>query len=90
MGILFSSEIAYDNCKDCKSRCIYAGQDRDFIYKKAEGSCKLPSDDAKDFVRVVRCHNCKFEYKGNCNHVLNKNIVVGMGHFCSYGKPKEK
>ena len=32
--------IKYDNCKDCRSRCIHAGKDRDFVCVNGV-SCKI-------------------------------------------------
>ena len=32
--------IKYDNCKNCRSRCIHAGKDRDFVCINGV-SCKI-------------------------------------------------
>lgn len=35
--------IKYDNCKDCHSRCIHAGKDREFVCINGV-SCKITTE----------------------------------------------
>lgn len=32
--------LRYDNCKECVSRCVHAGKDREFVYR-GDKSCKI-------------------------------------------------
>ena len=38
-----SHGIAYDNCKDCESRCAHAGENRSFVCPKGV-SCKVKKE----------------------------------------------
>ena len=73
--------IKYDNCKKCRSRCIHAGKDRDFVCINGV-SCKITTgksqtnadciramsdEELKEFIcSTLRCEFCKFEGWGGC------------------------
>ena len=45
--------IKYDNCKDCHSRCIHAGKDRDFICMNGV-SCKITTENPQTNADRIR------------------------------------
>ena len=48
-------DIKYDNCKDCHSRCIHAGKERDFICMNGV-SCKITTKKSQtnsDYFRAM-------------------------------------
>ena len=45
--------IKHDNCKDCHSRCIHAGKDRDFICMNGV-SCKIEKEKPKTNADRIR------------------------------------
>lgn len=40
--------IKYDNCKDCQSRCVHAGKDREFVCINGQ-SCKVTAPKPKTY-----------------------------------------
>ena len=96
--------IKYDNCKNCRSRCIHAGKDRDFVCINGV-SCKITTIDA---VPVVRCRDCKHwgDEAGKLQHsdgvlfarcTVHNYLIDGRhtgwcsmeNDFCSYGERKD-
>ena len=45
--------IKYDNCKDCHSRCVHAGKDREFICINGV-SCKITKEKPKTNADRIR------------------------------------
>lgn len=45
--------IKYDNCKDCYSRCVHAGKDREFICINGV-SCKIIKEKPKTHADRIR------------------------------------
>ena len=45
--------IKYDNCKDCHSRCIHSGKDRDFICMSGV-SCKITTENPQTNADRIR------------------------------------
>ena len=67
--------IKYDNCKDCHSRCIHAGKDRNFICMNGI-SCKIVK--AKPQTNADR-----FRAMSDDDGIKPKN------HYCSFAERKE-
>jgi hypothetical protein len=64
--------IKYDNCKDCHSRCVHAGKDREFICINGV-SCKITKEKPKTNADRIRAMSdeelAKFlECFGLCHH----------------------
>ena len=55
--------IKYDNCKNCRSRCINAGKDRDFVCMNGV-SCKIAK--AKPQTNADRFRAMSNEEQQNC------------------------
>ena len=45
--------IKYDNCQKCRSRCIYAGKDRDFVCVNGV-SCKITMEKPQTNAQKIR------------------------------------
>ena len=48
--------IKYDNCKNCRSRCIHAGKDRDFVCINGV-SCKITTGKSQTNADRIRSMN---------------------------------
>lgn len=45
--------MKYDNCKDCQSRCVHAGKDREFVCINGQ-SCKVTAPKPKTNADRIR------------------------------------
>ena len=45
--------IKHDNCKNCRSRCIHAGEDRDFVCVNGV-SCKITTGKSQTNAQKIR------------------------------------
>ena len=73
--------IKHDNCKNCRSRCIHAGKDRDFVCVNGV-SCKITMEKPQTNAQKIRamsdeelqrwfckgreCWNCPFRCWDRC------------------------
>ena len=66
--------IKYDNCKNCRSRCIHAGKDRDFVCINGV-SCKITTGKSQTNADRIRAMSdeelakaiASKAYTGACN-----------------------
>ena len=74
--------IKYDNCKDCHSRCIHAGKDRDFVCVNGV-SCKITMEKPQTNADRIRSMNdeemCNWLFQRDCTNIAAFLEHGGMG-----------
>ena len=82
--------IKYDNCKNCRSRCIHAGKDRDFVCINGV-SCKITTGKSQtnaDRIRamsdeelaefIYRCEMSEIDYAKTFCDLCNGQYECGQ------------
>lgn len=59
--------LRYDNCKECVSRCVHAGKDREFVYR-GDKSCKIVK-------KQTRLNRSEWE---PCEQCRNGNTIIDI------------
>ena len=74
--------IKYDNCKDCRSRCIHAGKDRDFVCVNGV-SCKITTGKSQTNADRIRNMSneelCNWLFQRDCTNIAAFLEYGGMG-----------
>ena len=74
--------IKYDNCKDCHSRCVYAGKDRKFVCINGV-SCKITTGKSQtnaDRIRSMTDEDlCNWLFQRDCTNIAAFLEHGGMG-----------
>ena len=74
--------IKYDNCKDCHSRCVHAGKDRDFVCINGV-SCKITTGKSQtnaDRIRSMTDEDlCNWLFQRDCTNIAAFLEHGGMG-----------
>ena len=74
--------IKYDNCKNCRSRCIHAGKDRDFVCINGV-SCKITTGKSQtnaDRIRSMTDEDlCNWLFQRDCTNIAAFLEYGGMG-----------
>ena len=66
--------IKHDNCKNCSSRCIHAGKDRDFVCVNGV-SCKITTEKPQtnaDRIRAMSDENLAAVFKTFCTAIIDR------------------
>ena len=75
-------DIKYDNCKDCHSRCVHAGKDRDFVCINGV-SCKITTGKSQtnaDRIRSMTDEDlCNWLFQRDCTNIAAFLEHGGMG-----------
>ena len=74
--------IKYDNCKKCRSRCIHAGKDRDFVCINGV-SCKITTGKSQTNADRIRAMSdeelCNWLFQRDCTNIAAFLEHGGMG-----------
>ena len=74
--------IKYDNCKNCRSRCIHAGKDRDFVCINGV-SCKITTGKSQTNADRIRAMSdeelCNWLFQRDCTNIAAFLEYGGMG-----------
>ena len=74
--------IKYDNCKDCHSRCVHAGKDRDFVCVNGV-SCKITTGKSQtnaDRIRAMSDEELRnWLFQRDCTNIAAFLEHGGMG-----------
>ena len=74
--------IKYDNCKDCHSRCVHAGKDRDFVCINGV-SCKITTGKSQtnaDRIRAMSDEELRnWLFQRDCTNIAAFLEHGGMG-----------
>ena len=74
--------IKYDNCNDCRSSCIHAGKDRDFVCVNGV-SCKITTGKSQTNADRIRSMNdeemCNWLFQRDCTNIAAFLEYGGMG-----------
>ena len=74
--------IKYDNCKNCRSRCIHAGKDRDFVCINGV-SCKITTGKSQTNADRIRAMSdeelCNWLFQRDCTNIAAFLGYGGMG-----------
>ena len=74
--------IKYDNCKDCHSRCVHAGKDREFACINGV-SCKITTGKSQTNADRIRAMNdeemCNWLFQRDCKNIAAFLEYGGMG-----------
>ena len=74
--------IKYDNCKDCHSRCVHAGKDRDFVCVNGV-SCKITTGKSQTNADRIRAMSdeemCNWLFQRDCTNIAAFLEHGGMG-----------
>ena len=74
--------IKYDNCKDCHSRCVHAGKNRNFVCINGI-SCKIITEKPQTNADRIRAMSdeelCNWLFQRDCTNVAAFLEYGGMG-----------
>lgn len=70
--------IKYDNCKNCRSRCIHAGKDREFVCMNGV-SCKITTGKPQSNADSIRSMT-----DDELNELFNEIYNAGVDDASSY------
>ena len=74
--------IKYDNCKDCHSRCVHAGKDREFVCINGV-SCKITTGKSQTNADRIRAMSdeelCNWLFQRDCTNIAAFLEYGGMG-----------
>ena len=74
--------IKNDNCKNCRSSCIHAGKDRDFVCINGV-SCKITMENPKTNADRIRAMSdeelCNWLFQRDCTNIAAFLEHGGMG-----------
>ena len=74
--------IKYDNCKDCHSRCVHAGKNRNFVCINGI-SCKITTEKPQTNADRIRAMSdeelCNWLFQRDCTNIAAFLEYGGMG-----------